>query len=47
MDLTPDMGKFYLAHVNPLLGEILGLVIGEEDLLNVIVYVALLVLLCM
>jgi hypothetical protein len=47
MDLTPAMGKFYLAHVNSLLAEILGLAIGEEDLLNVIVYVALLVLFCM
>jgi len=39
MDLTLTMGKFYLAHVNPLLGEIVGLTIEEEDLLDVIVYV--------
>jgi hypothetical protein len=40
MDLTLAMGKFYLSHVNPLLGEIVGLIIREEDLHDVIVYVA-------
>jgi hypothetical protein len=40
MDLTPAMGKLYLARVNPLLGEIVGPAIGEEDLPDVTVYVA-------
>jgi hypothetical protein len=40
MDLTPSMGKLYLARVNPLLGEIVGPAIGEEDLPDVTVYVA-------
>jgi hypothetical protein len=32
MDLTLAMGKIYLAHVNPLLGEIVGLAIGEKEI---------------
>ncbi|KAG0582036.1 hypothetical protein KC19_3G028400 [Ceratodon purpureus] len=40
MDLTPELGKLYLAQVNPLLGEIIGPAIGEDDLPDVTLYVA-------
>jgi hypothetical protein len=40
MDLTPALGKLYLARVNPLLGEIIGPGIGDEDLPDVTLYVA-------
>jgi len=40
VDLTPEVGKLYMARVNPLLGEIVGPAIGEDDLPNVTLYVA-------
>ena len=40
MDLTPELGKLYLARVNPLLGEIIGPAIGEDDLPDITLYVA-------
>lgn len=41
MDLIFEFGKFYLVCVNFLLGEIIGLVISEDDLLDIIIYVVL------
>lgn len=40
LDLTPEVGKLYMARVNPLLGEIVGPAIGEDDLPDVTMYVA-------
>ncbi|CAM6127955.1 unnamed protein product [Calypogeia fissa] len=39
MDLTPAVAKFYLARVNPLLGEIVGPAIHDEDMPDVILQV--------
>lgn len=39
MDLTPAVAKFYLARVNPFLGEIVGPAIQDEDMPDVIVEV--------
>jgi hypothetical protein len=40
MDLTSELGKVYLARVNPLLGDIVGPAIGEDDLPDITLYVA-------
>jgi hypothetical protein len=37
MDLTPAVAKFYLARINPILGEVVGPAIKEEDMPDVIV----------
>ncbi|KAL3685064.1 hypothetical protein R1sor_003086 [Riccia sorocarpa] len=37
MDLTPAFAKFYLAQLNPLLGEILGPAVQDDDMPDIIV----------
>lgn len=39
MDLTPAVAKFYLARINPLLGEVVGPAIQDDDMPDVIVQV--------
>ncbi|KAL2653293.1 hypothetical protein R1flu_021421 [Riccia fluitans] len=39
MDLTPAFAKFYLAQLNPLLGEILGPAVRDDDMPDIIVQV--------
>ncbi|BBM99179.1 hypothetical protein MPTK1_1g19380 [Marchantia polymorpha subsp. ruderalis] len=39
MDLTPAFAKFYLAQLNPLLGEILGPAVQDDDMPDIIVQV--------
>nr|XP_024397485.1 uncharacterized protein LOC112292842 isoform X1 [Physcomitrium patens] len=40
LDLTPEFGKLYLVRVNPLLGEIIGPAISEDDLPDITIYAA-------
>eukprot|EP01018_Ginkgo_biloba_P003516 Gb_37695 [translate_table: standard] len=40
MDLTPAVGRFYLRQINPLLGEILGPAVADEDMPDMIVYIS-------
>lgn len=39
MDLSPALAKFYLARINPLLGEIVGPAIDNNDLPDVTMHV--------
>ncbi|KAG0561280.1 hypothetical protein KC19_9G051300 [Ceratodon purpureus] len=39
MDLSPALAKFYLAQINPILGQIVGPSIGREDLPDVTMHV--------
>eukprot|EP00249_Psilotum_nudum_P009687 c22095_g1_i1 orf=464-1876(+) len=40
MDLNPEVGQLYLAQVNPLLGEIVGPSVQDEDMPDVIMYIS-------
>lgn len=40
IDLTPDVGRIYLRQINPLLGEIFGLAVVDEDMPDMVVYVS-------
>lgn len=40
MDLTPDVGRIYLRQINPLLGEILGSAVADEDMPDMVVNVS-------
>lgn len=40
IDLTPDVGRIYLRRINPLLGEILGPAVVDEDMPDMVVYVS-------
>jgi len=39
MDLSPALAKFYLAQINPILGQIVGPSIDREDLPDVTMHV--------
>ncbi|MCO5580669.1 hypothetical protein L7F22_034539 [Adiantum nelumboides] len=40
MDLSPAVAQLYLARINPLLGEVIGPAVQDEDMPDVVVYVS-------
>lgn len=40
MDLSPAVAELYLARINPLLGEIVGPAVQDEDMPDVVLYVS-------